>query len=78
MHQAESFIKFQMRMPDEINNQLEEAAAKRHISKASIVKLALQAWFDHSMKSEPTCADGTKCLCPVMWQRQAKAPSLER
>lgn len=71
-------IKFQMNLPEEINADLETLSRNRACAKSAIVRQALLAFIAHQLKHQPTCADGTNCLCPVMWQRQGTAPKLER
>lgn len=71
-------IKYNIILDPELCKLLDDHAARRGVTRATLARMALHAYVQHQIEQHPTCADGTLCLCPVMWQRQNKAPSLER
>ena len=70
-------VSYNIMLPEELNHEIEQYAIKHQLPRAQIVRTALRAYIQHQIRQSPTCADGTLCLCPIMWKRQGQAPSLE-
>jgi hypothetical protein len=46
-----------------------EHCLERHLTQAHVLRQALDAYLNHEIHGNPTCANNTRCLCPAMWSR---------
>ena len=50
----------------------------REIPVSGMFRTAILAYLDHQEQKQPTCADGTPCLCPNRWSRTARIERMEK
>ena len=59
-------VSYNIMLPEELNQEIEQYAKLHQIPRAQIVRTALRAYIQHQIRQAATCADGTLCLCPIM------------
>ena len=60
---------FNIVMNEQDKHALTTAAETRDCSIAHLIRMAYKAYIDHELHDQPTCANGTRCLCPLAWSR---------
>jgi hypothetical protein len=60
-------VRFTVCLHEDLNEQLEQMARTRRMPKGHIVRQAIMAWGRMEVENQPTCANGTSCLCPARW-----------
>lgn len=60
---------YQITLPTIMREQLEEIAHRSHCPMSVLIRQVLGNFIQHAVGNQPTCADGTTCLCPGQWQR---------
>lgn len=69
--------RFHILMSDQMSTDLAALSAAREVPIASMVRTAIVAYIAHTKAQQPTCADGSLCLCPNRWSRTERIRRLD-
>lgn len=73
MPHSENMVRFAVNLPPAVHAELSEFAAKVGASRGYIVRTATAAYIRMAVHEQPTCADGTSCLCLGRWGKTGPA-----